>query len=572
MADNLPFVDMRGKRALVLDDSSTMRQILRMAIQNIGVTSIDLSDTVHDALYKLAKQGRKYDFILCDYILGNDKDGQQFLEELRHRKLLPYNTVFIMVTAERAYVKVVNAVELAPDDYLLKPFSGETLLQRLLSQVQKKSMLAKLAEHMDAERWADAVTEATTILQTATTHIYETQRLKAEALIELHQLDEAQGIYLHLLQARALPWARFGLARIEHLRNRLPEAEAILEALVVDAPRYTAAYDLLSEVKHELENHAGAQAVLSKGVQVSPRNLRRNRRLGAAALLNGDLTTATQALAAVVEHGKHSALLEPGDYINQARCSLALGDPVAAARQAEQGMSRFPGDRTMSATGMFIQSHGAEFTNDPARAQDLIRSGLALLDAMRNDDIEVPAEAALAGVEACLKSDMASEATALANKLLIEQQRRIGDLRAATLTAINQTFKNAGADSAAEEMLRKTREEMAEINNQAVKLVNAGRLRDAMELFKQAAAGKAASPVALQNAVRAMVMVLDQAGWDESLAREVAYMLNRVRDKEPNSAKYAALEQQWKGVQKKYGIVQPVQALSMDDVLAGAMM
>lgn len=570
MVDNLPFIDMRGKRALVLDDSATMRQMLRLAIQNIGVTSIDVSDTVHDALYKLIKQGRKYDFILCDYILGDDKDGQQFLEELRHRKLLPYPTVFIMVTAERGYVKVVNAVELAPDDYLLKPFSGETLLQRLLSQVQKKTMLAKLAEHMDAGRYAEAVTEANTILQTATTHLYETQRLQAEALIELHQLDEAQGIYQHLMVARSLPWARFGLARIEHLRNRLPEAELILEALVAEAPRYTAAYDLLSEVKHELSNHAGAQAILSKGVQVSPRNLRRNRRLGAAALLNGDLTTAAQALAAVVEHGKHSALLEAGDFINQARCSLAQGDTVAAAQQAEQGMTRFPGDKTMMAASMFIQSHGDEFTQDSPKAQAIIRNGLALLDALRNDDIDIAPELALAGVEACLKADMATDATALANKLLTEQQRRIGDLRAATLTAINQTFKAAGADNVSEELLRKTREEMAEINNQAVKLVGENRLREAMELFKQAAAGKSASPVAIQNAVRAMLMVIDQDGWDAGLARDIVYTLNRARDKDATSPKYTALEKQWQSTQKKYGVTPVAANLSMDDILAGA--
>ena len=40
-------------------------------------------------------------------------------------------TIFMMVTAERSYEKVVSAVELAPDDYLIKPFSGEVLRTRL---------------------------------------------------------------------------------------------------------------------------------------------------------------------------------------------------------------------------------------------------------------------------------------------------------------------------------------------------------------------------------------------------------------------------------------------------------
>ncbi len=564
-----PLPDMRGKRALILDDSQTMRQALRLNVQNIGVTSIDLSDTVHDALFKLVKQGREYDFILCDYLLGDDKDGQQFLEELRHRKILPYRTVFIMVTAERGYERVVNAVELAPDDYLLKPFSSEVLLQRLFYQIQKKAYLVKLSRAMDAQAYDQALQEADALLENQVPYPFEIRRLKAEALLELHQLEAAHSLYTALLSERNLPWAKFGLARIAHMRNNLPQAEEVLENLLAEAPAYTAAYDLLSDVKHELNNHAGAQLTLAKGVSVSPRNLKRNRRLGAAALLNGDLDTANKALAAVIEHGKHSALLDPVDFINQSRCSLARGDFEAAARQAEAGQSRFPGDKVMTAAAYFVHSQGAEIAADPAKAQALVRDGLALVAEAREEG-EVPAEVVIAGVDACLGAKLEQLATDIANQLLADQQRRMGDMRAATLTAINQSFKAAGANDVSEALLQKTREEMAQINNRAVSLVESGQTREAMTLFKQAAAGKSASPVAIQNAIRATLMVLEKESWDDELARDVVYLLNRARDKEPNSSKIQALQTQWEAVQKKHGKTPVVAAASIDDVLAMA--
>lgn len=546
------FVDLRGKKALIIDDSSAMRAMLRQVVTNMGVTSIDMSDTVADALFKVGKMGRQYDFILCDYILGDGKDGQQLLEEMRHRKLLPYRTVFIMVTAEAGYERVVNAVELAPDDYLIKPFSGDKLMGRLMEQIMKKALLAKLSYFMDAGEHQEAVAEADRLLAAQRKHIFEILRLKCEALMELHKLDDAYSIYTEILAEKQIPWARFGLARIEHLRNNLPVAEQLLENLISDAPRYTVAYDLLSEVKHDMENHQGAQEILHKGVALSPRNLRRNRKLGAAALLNGDLDTADKALTAVVQHGAHSSLLEAADYVNLARCSIAKGSTATALKQAAQGIEKFPDDKALKAANMFLQAQDLQAKGKGGEAQAIAKDAIALMDAIRQEEATIPPEMTLLGVEACLKAGLQAEASAMANDMLSEQQKQLGELRAATITAINQSFKSAGVEPDSEEMLRRTREEMAQINNQAVRMVQEGKLREAMELFKQAASGKSAQPVAILNAARAMLMVLDQHGWDDSIARELVYMLNRAKDKEPDSPKLAAMRTQWANVQRKY--------------------
>ena len=62
------------------------------------------------------------------------QDGQQLLEDLRHHKLIPPWAIFIMLTSEGAYDKVVSAAELQPTDYILKPFTAEVLNQRIAAR------------------------------------------------------------------------------------------------------------------------------------------------------------------------------------------------------------------------------------------------------------------------------------------------------------------------------------------------------------------------------------------------------------------------------------------------------
>jgi len=562
--------DFKTQRVLVIDDSSAMRKMLQMTVQSMGVQSVDLAESVFDVLYRIEKNGRHYDIILCDYILGEGRDGQHLLEELKARKLLPYSTVFIMVTAERAYEKVVNAVELAPDDYLLKPFNGQTLMDRIIEQVQKKQVLHALYDHLDSERFELAVAEADRLLAESTRYRRETLRVKADALIVINRLDEAEAIYRAILEEQPIPWARFGLARIEYLRHKLGAAEAILEELLAEAPRYTAACDLLADVKHDLEKHDDAQSVLERGIKLSPRNLRRHRRLGAAALLNDDLETANASLTAVTEYGLHSALIEPTDYSNLARCAVAMGDGARALKVMDQGLRRLPDDRRMQVANLFVQ--GIAAGADAAEARRAVQTAIELMDELRTQGERTDRDLALVGMESCLKVGMVDRASALANALLDDQRQAAGEVQATTAAAVSQAFRAGGATEAAEAIFERTRKEMATINNEAVLLARQGKLRDAMRLFIRAAAGKSASSVAVLNAINAILAVMGEEGWDENLARELDILFDRAREKGAAGDKLGAHEARRKELMEKYGIravtKAPSTLLTNDEVLA----
>lgn len=562
-------IDFKSLRVLAIDDSPTMRKMLQMTVQSMGVLSVDLAESVFDVLQRIVKLGRKYDVILCDYILGDGRDGQHLLEELKARKLLPYASVFIMVTSERGYEKVVNAVELAPDDYLLKPFSGQVLMNRITEQLRKKKALFKLYQHLDAGQMEEVVGEADRLLAASSSYRFEILRVKADALIQLERLDEAEAIFRELLAERSIPWAQFGLARIEYMRHKLGAAEAILEKLLAEAPRYTIACDLLADVKHDLEKHDGAQAVLQHGIKMSPRNLRRHRRLGIAALLNNDFETANTSLSAVMEFGQHSALVEVSDFSNLARCAVAMGDPGRALKVMDHGLRRLPDDQRLQVAHLFVKGMAGK---DGEESAEVIRTAVRMLQDLHAQGALPDSDLALLGMESCLKLGMVEHASTLADALFDGQHRAAGEVHATTAAAVAHVFKSAGVMETANEIFERNRQKQAAINNEAVLLAKQGKLREAMLLFIQAAAGKSASGVAMLNAIRAILAVFDSEGWDQLLAREMDILFDRAREKDSRNPKLADYEKRRKELMVKYGIREihkPASSLQTDqDVLA----
>ena len=153
--DQEEFIDFGALRALVVDDYPGMRSSLRLTLSNFGVTKVQLAANAAEAIYQV--KNKPYDFILCDYNLGDGRDGQQLLEELRHGNLISVETVFMMVTAESYYEKVVATAELAPDDYMIKPFSAEVLCHRLKSILLRKRAFRDVFRHFLAQELEDAI-------------------------------------------------------------------------------------------------------------------------------------------------------------------------------------------------------------------------------------------------------------------------------------------------------------------------------------------------------------------------------------------------------------------------------
>ncbi len=117
----------QNMRILVVDDFSTMRRIVKNVLKQIGYSNIDEAEDGADALNKL--KSKRYDFVVSDWNMPN-LDGLEMLKEIRADEQLKGLPV-LMVTAEAEKEKVVTAIRAGVNNYIVKPFTAETLKQKM---------------------------------------------------------------------------------------------------------------------------------------------------------------------------------------------------------------------------------------------------------------------------------------------------------------------------------------------------------------------------------------------------------------------------------------------------------
>ena len=134
--------DWADKHYLLVDDFIGIRILLRESLRNLGARHIDQAASGSEAMKLLAKT--RYDVVLCDYNLGEGKNGQQVLEETRVRNLTAPSSVWLMVSAEKSVESVMGAAEHQPDAYLIKPITEGVLLTRLNRVWHKKQVFREI--------------------------------------------------------------------------------------------------------------------------------------------------------------------------------------------------------------------------------------------------------------------------------------------------------------------------------------------------------------------------------------------------------------------------------------------
>lgn len=317
---------------LLVEDSETMRVWLRNTIVNAGGVKVDVSDSYHDALFRIRNRGN-YDVVLCDYILSDTRDGQQLLEEVRRQKLLPQSTIWIMITGERKYEQVFSAVELAPDDYLIKPISPDMLHERLGRAWDRRQALKGATDLFDAGHYQEALALCRKEAGGNLRHSYGFRRIAGECLLQLEHYQEAYDHFEAVLAERpTLPWAKLGKARAFFHLDRYDETAAIIEELIHDNPDYLHAHDLLAKVHERRGDLAATKALLKLVLQKNPKSLPRQREIARIAVATKDMQTAIDAYGLMHQHGRGSSFLRPGDFSTYAAMLAKSGTKAAADR------------------------------------------------------------------------------------------------------------------------------------------------------------------------------------------------------------------------------------------------
>ncbi len=114
-------------KILIVDDYKTMLRIIRNVLRQIGLTNVDEANDGTEALAMLKQSD--YGLVISDWNM-QPMTGLELLQQVRADGRLS-KLPFIMVTAESKVENIVAAKQAGVSNYVVKPFSAETLRAKI---------------------------------------------------------------------------------------------------------------------------------------------------------------------------------------------------------------------------------------------------------------------------------------------------------------------------------------------------------------------------------------------------------------------------------------------------------
>ena len=114
-------------RALIIDDSKAMRSILARMLRALEFEVVEAANG-REAMERLQANG-KFDLALVDWNMP-EMNGFEFVRAVRAKQMYD-GVLLMMVTTETEMENVVRALATGANEYVMKPFTPEVILEKL---------------------------------------------------------------------------------------------------------------------------------------------------------------------------------------------------------------------------------------------------------------------------------------------------------------------------------------------------------------------------------------------------------------------------------------------------------
>jgi CheY-like chemotaxis protein len=301
--------DIHLAKALVIDGNSTSRSVLAAQLRDLGVMQVRQIGRVQDA--RIALEGGGFDIVLCEMSFeGAPMSGQDLLDELRREQLLPYSTVFILVTGEATYAQVMEAAEATVDGYLVKPYSGNLLAERLSETRRRKRTLKPIYEAIQSGDLARAAGLAEERFNKRESYWTFSGQVASELWLRADEPARAMAVFNAVVAEKPQSWAKAGIARARLAMGELAASRRLLESLVQESPGYADAHDLLGRLLVEQGEFGPALDAFRTAAALTPGCLLRMQHCGTVAFYEGQTAEALQQLERTIAVGRKSKLFD----------------------------------------------------------------------------------------------------------------------------------------------------------------------------------------------------------------------------------------------------------------------
>jgi len=128
-------------KMLLVDDSRTMRNIQKNILKGLGDIQFTEAGDGLEALTCIAADHDGFDMILVDWNMPN-MDGLTLVNHIRAKDK---KTPLVMVTTEAEKARVIEAIKAGVNNYGIKPFTPDTLLEKIKQTLDKIASAAAAA-------------------------------------------------------------------------------------------------------------------------------------------------------------------------------------------------------------------------------------------------------------------------------------------------------------------------------------------------------------------------------------------------------------------------------------------
>lgn len=544
--------DLSDKRVLIVDRHPPARDSLRLMLANLGVTKVHGAGSSQEVLRQA--RSNSFDIIFSDYVLEDGRDGQQLLEELRLQKLVSLSAVFIIVTSERGYHNVIGVAELAPDDYLVKPFTADQLQARLGKALFRKGDIAPILRSIDCGACHKALVGCNDYLERGGEFIVDVLRIKGEMLNALGRFEEATTHFREVLGMRPLPWAKMGLAIALRELDQLAEAEILARELIAEHKHFLIAHDFLADILQQRGKLNDAQIALTAAAELSPHNTLRQRVVGDIAVRTGDFGTAERAYQTALNRTRGSSISTTDDYANLSRVLIQQHKTAQARNVALELRRERRLDTSSEVAALTIDSLAFKADGKEQEAQDSLQKALKAHSKIGKVSDKLTVDLA----QAALSIGETERGNALLRQIVAENPDNH-----ALHEMVESAFDKAGEKGSGLALVDAVSREIVHINNQGVMIARAGNLEGSVDLLCEAAE-RMPNVQFLVNASNATFTLIDRKGWNSDLAHRGLVFLLKAEQKDPRHPKVVTAYDFFQSVAQKYGVaVSPLRAIAL---------
>ena len=518
-ADSKSDIILKGKKVLIVEDFFNFRLTMKNMLRSFGVLSLDDATNGEEAIRKMAV--RKFDIILCDYNLGPGKSGQQVLEEGKYRNFINYSTVFIMVTAENSVEMIMGAAEYQPDDYLMKPFAKEVLEKKIKNVLEKKENFKDIEKALAKNNYAMAISLCDELIAKSPRNLAELMKLKGEILLKKGAAKEAAEFFDKALEMGKVNWALMGRARADMMMGKYQEANELFTSIIAKNDKIMPAYDYLAKTLIKMNDPKGAQAILMKATQISPRAILRQKDLGSIAYRNEDFVTAETSFKSAVEQGKNSCFKNPADYTNLAKTMVQRDAAEEGLDVLNSALKMFPEDSDARLHVSVTESYIYKTMNKDEEARNSMKEAEKIVNELAG---QIPTELELDLAKAYIMIGEKEKGTEIIRHV-VQGNHDNEEM----LDSVRAVFKETGMEKQGQAIINEATEEMIKLNNDGVKLAREGKLAEAITFFERAAAKLPDNKIINANTAQVLMLHMKKNGVNPEKLNDVKTYLDRVQ-------------------------------------------